>query len=226
MLFIKFVVMVMLTCKAMLYAQGYVDKNPSTIVESDVEFLREFEDKVYGLSLHVKNYDDRIMQVVSYVRAHSIYNEVMDTNWKIDFRARTGLIAGRTSEETENHREEVGLVFTYPLLDAKEKKERIEKRMTRESSSIDNIKEYFAVIKDLSNLEIEEQYYRMVELRQKVREKKGIINLDDRLDTIKKLIDIKAKMEGFKIKKFELKEKILLMVHSNNQVELEKLLNL
>ena len=66
MLFIKFVVMVMLTCKAMLYAQGYVDKNPSTIVESDVAFLSEFEDKVYGLSLHVKNYFSTVLRQNGY----------------------------------------------------------------------------------------------------------------------------------------------------------------
>ena len=209
-----------------LQANEYIDKNPSMLVKSDIEFLGKFEDKIYDLSLHVKNYNVLIMEVRSFVRAHSIYNEVADTHWRIDFKAKAGIIGGQTVDETANHREIIGLEFTYPLLDSKEKKEYIEKRIIREASAIDNIKEYFGVIKDLSNLEIEENYYRMIELRQKAREKQGIIHLDNRLETIKKLIDIRAKVEGLQIKKFEFKEKILISVHSSYQAELEKLLTL
>ncbi len=219
-------IILILTCSSLMSAQDYIDKNPSQLVQSDIEFLRDFEQDVYNLSLHVRHYDEAIIKVIGFIRTYSIYNDIYDTNWKIDFRAKTGLINGKTSEETENHREEVGLVFTYPILDSKEKKERLEKKLKRNTSLIDDVKLYFEAIKEISSLETEEKYYRMVELRSKVREKKGIIHLDERLETIKKLIDNKAKIEGLKIKKLELKEKILVLVPEHKQDELEQLLKI
>jgi len=204
------------------------DYNPQKVTQNDLEILQSFEKKAYDLTLKKQNYEEIILKTISFIQNNNHYNSIIETKWQLDFiaEAKVGTFDEYNQRNNQKHREHIGFQATYPIFDTKEKREHIQMKLKRNSDFIKDITNYFDLMREYHSLLKKEEFFRLKELREKVRQKNAIINLDNRLKTIEQLIKIQDDIDKILIQILKIQQSLLILVPQNKQDELKKLLTM
>ena len=227
---------IILSLSTLLVANNYKDSDPMKI--TNLTELKKLDKLAYELveEDHVKTIDTSkvfryILEHKSYILGYSLLK--VNARAKLGNRTRRAALEG-TDEDITNINSsgfpddynyyDVGVALTYPLYDEKTSKTINNETVIYKSKLLDIIKEYQEELATHANLEDRREYYRLLQLRAKARQKTGQIYLDERLAIMEKILNINEKLRASEIAVAGMKMILLNYVKDAYQDELEKML--
>jgi hypothetical protein len=227
---------IILSLSTLLFANSYKDHDPMNI--TNLSELKKLDKLAYELveEDHVNTIETSkvfryILEHKSYILGYSLLK--VNARAKVGNRTRRAALEG-TDEDITNINSsgfpddynyyDVGLALTYPLYDEKTSKHINNETVIYKSKLLDIIKEYQEELASHTNLEDRREYYRLLQLRAKARQKTGQIYLDERLVVMEKILNVNEKLRSSKIAIAGMKMILLNYVKDAYQEELEKML--
>jgi len=225
---------------SLTYGDTYKDEDPANI--TNLEELKKLDSLAYNLAdnladeEHIKKIEtkkifDFILKHKSYILGYSLL--------KVTAQGQIGRRTKRATDETDDETGgdinsmgfpddfnyyRVGVAVSYPLYDEKTSKKINNDMVEYKAKLLDIIKEYQTVIAESINLKEKLEYYRLLQLRAKARQKTGQIYLDERLKVIEKILEINENIRTKEIEASNMKMILLNYVKDEYQSELEKML--
>jgi len=215
---------------------SFKDKDPLHI--TNIRELKELDKLAYELveEEHVNTINTvkvfrYILEHKSYILGYSLLK--VNARAKLGNRTRRAVLEGSDEDISKINSSgfpddynyyDVGIALTYPLYDEKTSKSINNETVIYKSKLLDIIKEYQEELASHTNLKDRREYYRLLQLRAKARQKTGQIYLDERLEIMEKILDVNEKLRRSTISVDGMKMILLNYVKDKYQNELEKML--
>ena len=186
---------IMLICGVLLFAY-----DPTKITKDDLKLLKQFDKLAYEITTkdNQKGIKESLYQKASFcIKKHSWLDRVK-IYAKLD---------AKTPSNDENTLS-AGVTIQYNIFDLKEAKNAKEDYINKKQKLFDLINNYLLTKESIKQLQLEIKYYLLKEVRLKARQKSGIINLDDRLKNLEKIMQLKEKLQNQRIELLTIKQKI------------------
>lgn len=223
-------------CSTLLFASEYKDTDPMRV--TNLAELKKLDKLAYDLvedehtnTIDTKKVFNFILQHKSYILGYSLLK--VNARGKIGNRTRRASIEG-VDEDISNINSsgfpddynyyDVGIALSYPLYDEKTAKSINNEAVEYKAKLLDIIKEYQEELATHTNLTDRREYYRLLQLRAKARQKTGQIYLDERLKIMEEILKLNEKLRSNKIAIDGMKMILLNYVKEPYQEELEKML--
>jgi len=174
--------------------------DPTKITESDLKLLKQFDKLAYEITTldQEKNIKESLYQKASIC--------IKKDSWldKVKIYAK---INAKTPSESENAFS-AGVTLQYNIFDLKEAKNAKYDYIQKKQKIFDLINSYLLTKESIRQIKLEIKYYLLKEVRLKARQKSGIINLDERLKNLEKIMQLKEKLQNQRIELLNIKQKI------------------
>jgi hypothetical protein len=219
-----------------LHANTYKDNDPMRI--TNLPEIKELDKLAYELveDEHIKTIDTKkvfnfILEHKAYILGYSLLK--VNAKGKIGTRTRRASLEGSDEDIStinsagfpdDYNYYDVGVALSYPLYDEKTAKSINNEVVEYKAKLLDIIKEYQEELAKHTNLTDKREYYRLLQLRAKARQKTGQIYLDERLKIMEKILDINERLRSSTIAIDGMKMILLNYVKEPYQEELEKML--
>jgi len=221
---IRYILFLVLVVPGMA-VDNYFDKNASSITNYDLKLMQEFDKLAYDLSdVELKSLD--VNSIYSFIKVHKNY--ITDYSLaKIDFKASAGIddYDYVADKERDKNYKKTSIQLTYPLFDQKSRRDIKNKKIEYNFKILAEINKYSKLRDDLISKIRELKFNRLIQIKEKLQVKKGIKYLDDKLNTIEKIL--KLQNDILDIKSNLKIEKIILLnyVKPNYRDKLKEILN-
>jgi len=221
---IKYILFLVLIV-SIVVSDDYFDKNASSVTGYDLKLMQEFDKLAYNLSdVDLKSLD--IKTIYSFIKVHKNY--ITDYSLaKIDFKVSTGIddydyVADR---ERDKNYKKTSIQLTYPLFDQKSRKDIKNKKLEYNFKILDQLNKYTKLRDKYIALKRELKFNRLIQIKEKLQVKKGIKYLDDKLNTIEKILKLQNSILDIK-SNLAIQETILLnYVKKSYRDKLKEMLN-
>jgi len=171
-------------------ADDYFDKNASKITKYDLELMQQFDKLIYQLSdQKLKELD--IDAIYNFIRLHKRY--ILDYSLaKVSVSASTGIDDYDYVNESERDKKysKASIQFSYPLFDPKTTKDIKNKKIDYNFKILDEISKYNKLRNQLISKQRKLKFNRLVQIKEKLQVKKGVIYLDEKVKTMEKILDL------------------------------------
>lgn len=220
----------------LLYANDYKDTDPMRV--TNLPELKKLDKLAYELveddhtnTIDTKKVFNFILNHKSYILGYSLLK--VNARGKIGNRTRRASIEGVDEDIStinssgfpdDYNYYDVGVALTYPLYDEKTAKNINNEAVEYKVKLLDIIKEYQEELATHTNLTDRREYYRLLQLRAKARQKTGQIYLDERLKIMEEILKLNEKLRSNKIAIDGMKMILLNYVKEPYQEELERML--
>jgi hypothetical protein len=171
-------------------ADDYFDKNASKITKYDLGLMQQFDKLIYQLSdQKLKELD--IDAIYNFICLHKRY--ILDYSLaKVSVSASTGIDDYDYVNESERDKKysKASIQFSYPLFDPKTTKDIKNKKIDYNFKILDEISKYNKLRNQLIAKQRKLKFNRLVQIKEKLQVKKGVIYLDEKVKTMEKILDL------------------------------------
>jgi hypothetical protein len=215
---------------------SFKDNDPMNI--TNISELKKLDKLAYELveDTHTNTIDtSKVFRFILQHKSHILGYSFLKVNarGKIGTRTRRASLEGSDEDITninsagfpdDYNYYDVGVAVTYPLYDEKTAKSINNETVLYKAKLLDIIKNYQESLAENTNLVDRREYYRLLQLRAKARQKTGQIYLDERLEIMEKILELNERLRTNKITLDGMKLILLNYVQDPYQNELEKML--
>jgi hypothetical protein len=215
---------------------SFKDNDPMNI--TNISELKKLDKLAYELveDTHTNTIDtSKVFRFILQHKSHILGYSLLKVNarGKIGTRTRRASLEGSDEDITninsagfpnDYNYYDVGVAVTYPLYDEKTAKSINNETVLYKAKLLDIIKNYQESLAENTNLVDRREYYRLLQLRAKARQKTGQIYLDERLEIMEKILELNERLRTNKITLDGMKLILLNYVQDPYQNELEKML--
>jgi len=238
----KIVILIFLLNAIVLSAEDkkttYFDKSPTSITKGDLKIIRVFDRLAYEIAEYEPPRPLKIEIIVEFIlKNKSIVHDYSKITAHLvgSFgrrTKRTGSTEGDYEEGTDSdsffpdefNYYRAGVAVKYPLYDEKMTKEIKNKKIEYKAKIITMVEKFAKSNETYKILSHELKYLRLNQIRDKAMQKTAQKYLDERLKTIKAIMDTRNKMSEARISRDSMKLQLLNLVLKASQKELPKLL--
>jgi len=173
-----------------IIADSYYDKNSSTITKYDLKLMQQYDKLVYELSdEELKPLD--IDSIYDFIRSHKSY--IVDYSLaKVSLNGAIGVddYDYVNDNERDKNYKKASIQLTYPLFDQKSRKDIKNKKLEYNFKILNEINKYADLRDKKIALNRKLRFQRLMQIKEKLQVKKGIKYLDDKLNTIEKILNL------------------------------------
>jgi len=174
--------------------------DPSKVTKEDLEILKKFENLVYKITTKKEKIND-----------FDLYRKITfclekKEKWIDRLKIYAKFEATAANKSESNLLGSVGI--QYNIFDPQEAKKANQGYLQKKQNAISLVTKYLLQVQKIKQLEEELKYLKLKEIRLKARQKTGVINLDDRLKNLEKILNVRKELQNAKINLFDLIHKI------------------
>ncbi len=205
-------------------ADDYFDKNASKITKYDLELMQKFDKLMYQLSdQKLKELD--VNAIYNFICLHKRY--ILDYSLaKVSVSASTGIDDYDYVNESQRDKKysKASIQFSYPLFDPKTTKDIKNKKIDYNFKILDEISKYNKLRNQLIAKQRKLKFNRLVQIKEKLQVKKGVIYLDEKVKTMEKILDLQNDILDIRSNLAISKANLLNYIKSSFKNKLEEML--
>ncbi len=214
-LIILFIPIILLSENSEISDNKFYDIKPNKITKDDLETIKKFDDEIYKI-VETKHKVISISKIYNHIQRYK--------NHKDDYFRPIVRAMGRIGSKTKRASTELGddiyndrnyynvyLSLEIPLLDRKTEMLLHNKKIAYNKGVLDTVEQYAATYQEINSLKEEVMLYRLLQIRDKALEKSGIKYMDERIKTLKSLMEARSKLRQKEQDLKGLREELMLM---------------
>ena len=203
---------------------NFYDKNSSSVTKYDLELMKQYDKLVYELSdTQLKPLD--IDSIYNFIRVHKNY--IVDYSLaKVTLNSAVGVddYDYVNDNERDKNYKRASIQLSYPIFDPKSKKDIKNKKLEYNFKILNEINKY-ADLRDKKIALIRKlKFQRLMQIKEKLQVKKGIKYLDDKLNTIEKILNIQNDILNIKTDLLISQKTLLSYVKPNFRAKLKEMI--
>jgi len=171
-------------------SDNFYDKNSSSVTNYDLELMKQYDKLVYELS-DTKLEPLDIDTIYNFIRVHKNY--IVDYSLaKISLNSAVGVddYDYVNDNERDKNYKKASIQLTYPLFDPKSRKDIKNKKLEYNFKILNEINKYADLRDKKIALMRKLKFQRLMQIKEKLQVKKGVKYLDDKLNTIEKILNL------------------------------------
>jgi len=203
---------------------NFYDSNSSSITNYDLELMKKYDKLVYELSdMQLKPLN--IDAIYNFIKIHKSYI-VNYSLAKLTINGAVGIDDYDYTNDAQRDKnyKKASIQLSYPIFDPKSIKDIKNKKLEYNLKILNEINKY-ADLRDKKIALIRKlKFQRLIQIKEKLQVKKGIKYLDDKLNTIEKILNIQNDILNIKTDLLISQKTLLNYVKPNFRAKLKELL--